>query len=208
VLTSVVSGSQALESTWTAAAIDAQAASCKAGTLDGNYGKESTAELVQALLQLNVSGASVLVIGSERPWVEACLLSLGARLVTTLEYGSITSTHPRVRALTPGAMRSAALSYMGSFDAVASYSSLEHSGLGRYGDAMNPWGDRLAMARAWCLTRPGGRVALGVPGGDDRIEYNLHRVYGPVQLPHMFANWKQIWRSSGTGQHTIWVAEK
>ncbi len=28
------------------------------------------------------------------------------------------------------------------FDAMASYSSLEHSGLGRYGDALNPWGDQ------------------------------------------------------------------
>ena len=31
---------------------------------------------------------------------------------------------------------------MDRFDAMASYSSLEHSGLGRYGDALNPWGDQ------------------------------------------------------------------
>lgn len=30
---------------------------------------------------------------------------------------------------------------LGPFDAIASFSSVEHSGLGRYSDAFNPWGD-------------------------------------------------------------------
>ena len=33
------------------------------------------------------------------------------------------------------------------FDAVVSYSSLEHSGLGRYFDMINPWSDLLTMAQ-------------------------------------------------------------
>ncbi|CAI5506478.1 unnamed protein product [Closterium sp. Naga37s-1] len=35
-----------------------------------------------------------------------------------------------------------------TFDVVASYSSLEHDGLGRYGDPLNPDGDRLRMMKA------------------------------------------------------------
>lgn len=38
-----------------------------------------------------------MVIGSEKPWVEACLLAKGAKEVVTLEYGAITSTHPQAR---------------------------------------------------------------------------------------------------------------
>ena len=38
------------------------------------------------------------------------------------------------------------------------YSSLEHSGLGRYGDSLNPWGDLITMAKAWCLLKPKGRA--------------------------------------------------
>ncbi|KAJ1487113.1 hypothetical protein T484DRAFT_1787720 [Baffinella frigidus] len=38
---------------------------------------------------------------------------------------------------------------MPSFDAVVSFSSVEHTGLGRYGDALNPWGDLQTIARAW-----------------------------------------------------------
>jgi hypothetical protein len=34
-------------------------------------------------------------------------------------------------------------------------------------------------------------------GGGDMIAYNAHRVYGPVQLPHLLANWKQVWKFPG-----------
>ncbi len=30
------------------------------------------------------------------------------------------------------------------FDTVVSFSSIEHSGLGRYGDGLNPWADLVA----------------------------------------------------------------
>ena len=68
--------------------------------------------------------------------------------------------------------------FLEAFDAVITYSSVEHSGLGRYGDAMNPWGDRQAVARAWCMTKKNGRLALAVPGcdNDDIIAYNAHRM--------------------------------
>lgn len=42
---------------------------------------------------------------------------------------------------------------------------------------MNPWGDRQAVARAWCMTKPGGMLALAVPANDDRdvVYFNAHR---------------------------------
>ena len=43
------------------------------------------------------------------------------------------------------------------------FSSVEHSGLGRYGDALNPWGDILTIAKALCVTREGGSLTIGVP---------------------------------------------
>ena len=80
------------------------------------------------------------------------------------------------------------------FDALISYSSLEHSGLGRYGDNLNPWGDLITMARGWCLLRPGGRALIGVPTmREDAILFNACRIYGPVQYPHLFANWEQVY---------------
>ena len=55
------------------------------------------------------------------------------------------------------------------YDFVFSYSSLEHDGLGRYGDVLNPIGDLQSMAKLISLVRPGGHVAIGVPCCHDRI---------------------------------------
>ncbi len=79
---------------------------------------------------------------------------------------------------------------------MVTFSSLEHSGLGRYGDIFNPWGDRLTMAKIWCTLKPNGYVILGLPlGNTDRILFNGGREYGPIMLPHMLANFKLIWTS-------------
>jgi hypothetical protein len=81
---------------------------------------------------------------------------------------------------------------LGEFDMIRSFSSLEHPGLGRYGDSLNPWGDILAVARAWCVTKPGGHLYLGVPTGPDGVQFNMHRIYGKVRWPLITTNWIQI----------------
>jgi hypothetical protein len=48
-----------------------------------------------------------------------------------------------------------------------------YSGQGGYGDALNPWGDLIAMARAWCVLKPNARALVGVPSGPDVIEVTL-----------------------------------
>lgn len=114
-----------------------------------------------------------------------------------------------MRTLTPDQVRASAQTLLGHFDVVVTYSSVEHSGLGRYGDALNPWGDRQAMAHAWCMTKPGGRLAIGLPHNEtDTIHYNAHREYGAVQLPHLLANWKQLWKSEKDTYQRVWVCEK
>jgi len=168
---------------WTEASINEWAVQCEAGTLEGNYGADETAWVLRGLRAMTtVENGHILVIGSENPWVESCVLAAGARLVTTLEYRSIKSFHPKVRSMTPKEARLAYLSGgLPLFDAVVTFSSVEHSGLGRYGDSLNPWGDLQAIARAWCITRPGGELLIGVTYDiyRDSIEWNLHRIYGP-----------------------------
>ena len=66
------------------------------------------------------------------------------------------------------------------------------SGLGRYGDALNPWGDVLAAARAWCMTRLGGRLVVAVPSGPDSILFNVHRVYGKMRYRFLATNWQLL----------------
>ena len=135
-----------------------------------------------------------MVIGSYQPWIEAMLLEYGAKNVTTLEYVEIESQHPQIRTWTPETMkRSWEEDGSPQFDAIVTFSSLEHSGLGRYGDAINPWGDLITMSKAWCMTRPGGRMLIGVPTGFDGVLFNACKMYGPFQYSQLFANWDQIY---------------
>ena len=60
------------------------------------------------------------------------------------------------------------------FDAMVTFSSLEHSGMGAYGEALNPWGDLITMARAWCSLKPKARALVGVPFGPDIVEVKNH----------------------------------
>jgi hypothetical protein len=156
--------------------IDKWVADCGGGRLEGNYGRKSTQAVLDGLHETQgVKGGHVLVIGSENPWVEACVLFAGARRVTTLEYGRIVSDHPRVSTLLPSEARKAYLNgSLPQFDAVVTYSSVEHSGLGRYGDSLNPWGDLQAMARAWCVCKPGGGLVLGVMLATPDRKIHLH----------------------------------
>ena len=43
-----------------------------------------------------------------------------------------------------------------------------------------------------CLTKPGGRMLLGVPVAHDEVQFNSAKIYGPLQMSHMLANWEQI----------------
>ena len=162
------------------------------------YTVEGTNMVRDKLLEVDMKGKSVLVIGSSHPWLECICLYHGAAKVTTLEYGQLTSEHPQIVAMTPDVFRAKYLAgTLELFDGVLSHSSLEHSGLGRYGDALNPWGDILAVARAWCVTKPDGFLYIGVPTGRDLIVSNWHRIYGRIRWPLLTANWRRIEGNEG-----------
>ena len=121
--------------------------------------------------------AQVLVVGSQNPTYEMMALAYGAAEVVVSEYQLPPGSYPGVRYVyTPDLEASGE-----TFDAVLSISSIEHDGLGRYGDPLDPWADLDSMHRL--LTRhmrPGGLLFLAVPVGRDRVVFNLHRVYGCV----------------------------
>lgn len=56
-----------------------------------------------------------------------------------------------------------------SHPAEVQWSSVEHSGLGMYGDEVNPWGDRQTVAQLWCRGRRNAWFFFGPgpegPGG-------------------------------------------
>lgn len=191
-------GKKAKESVWTYRIIEDWKARALNGTFDfGNYYEIDRSTLMEALQVAILVNKTVLVLGSETPWVEALCLAAGAKNITTLEYGSILSEHPQIDTLVPSEFRNRYLAgTLGTFDVVVSYSSLEHSGLGRYGDSLNPWGDIMSLARAWCVTAKNGGLVLGLSSGNDTVYFNAGRIYGSIRYPYMTTNWQRLNYSS------------
>jgi len=74
-------------------------------------------------------------------------------------------------------------------DSIASLSCLhvlEHVGLGRYGDPIDPTGDVLAASELRRALAPGGSLLIVVPVGQPRVQFNAHRVYGYEQVLELF----------------------
>jgi hypothetical protein len=67
---------------------------------------------------------------------------------------------------------------------------IEHIGLGRYGDPINPAGSYLAAKELSRVLAVGGKLFLSLPVGHERIHFNAHRVFSPASVSAMFGNLK------------------
>lgn len=56
---------------------------------------------------------------------------------------------------------------------------IEHVGLGRYGDSIDPEGWARAVTNLASMLASGGCLYLSVPIGKQRVEFNAHRVFAP-----------------------------
>lgn len=74
----------------------------------------------------------------------------------------------------------------GSIASLSCLHVLEHVGLGRYGDPINPEGSRLAAAELQRVLKPGGRLFLSVPVGRERVCFNAHRVFSSSTVRDFF----------------------
>jgi SAM-dependent methyltransferase len=63
---------------------------------------------------------------------------------------------------------------------------VEHIGLGRYGDALDPEGDVKAARELARVLAPGGTLLFVVPVGRPRICFNAHRIYSYAQVKSLF----------------------
>ncbi|MFO0626018.1 MAG: DUF268 domain-containing protein [Polyangiales bacterium] len=62
-------------------------------------------------------------------------------------------------------------------------SSLEHAGLGRDGDPVDPEADLAAMARLARLLGPDGRLGFAMPVGAGAMVWNAQRIDGGRRRP-------------------------
>jgi SAM-dependent methyltransferase len=68
----------------------------------------------------------------------------------------------------------------GSIESLSSLSVVEHIGLGRYGDPLDPEGTDKACRELQRVLRPGGHLYVAVPvAGKSAVHFNAHRVFAP-----------------------------
>lgn len=80
------------------------------------------------------------------------------------------------------------------FDSVSCLHALEHFGLGRYGDPIDPDGHLKGLANLAALTAPGGMLYLSVPIGRPAVVFNAHRVFAPADMPALAKPWFDLER--------------
>jgi hypothetical protein len=70
----------------------------------------------------------------------------------------------------------------GYCDSISCLHAIEHFGLGRYGDPLNPLGYQLGIQNLSKLLSMGGILYLSTPIGDERIEFNANWVFNPKTI--------------------------
>jgi SAM-dependent methyltransferase len=63
-----------------------------------------------------------------------------------------------------------------SIDSLSCMHVIEHVGLGRYGDPLDPRGTERALCELCRVVAPGGVLYLSLPVGRERVVFNAHRV--------------------------------
>lgn len=126
---------------WTRGRLNKLVNLAKEGKPSSSYGDEDARSLQTAFRNQNVSGKHIIVVGSYTPWVEAILIAEGASNITTIEYAKIqwiddgnSSIHSdKITTILPADFdRKFLENKLPKYDGVVSFSSIEHSGLGRY----------------------------------------------------------------------------
>lgn len=80
-----------------------------------------------------------------------------------------------------------------SIESLSSFHAVEHFGLGRYGDSIDPDGWRKALSSFERVLKPGGHLYLGVPiESENRLVFNAHRIFNPMTIIEAFINMKLV----------------
>jgi hypothetical protein len=79
-----------------------------------------------------------------------------------------------------------------SLESVSCMHVVEHIGLGRYGDPLNPKGDLLAIKELKRVVTKGGHLLFVTPVGIPRIMFNAHRIYSYEQIISYFEDFDLV----------------
>jgi predicted SAM-dependent methyltransferase len=73
-----------------------------------------------------------------------------------------------------------------SIQSLSCMHTIEHIGLGRYGDKLDPEGDLKAISELQRVLKKNGNLLIVVPIGKPKIMFNAHRIYSYEQVLQFF----------------------
>jgi len=76
--------------------------------------------------------------------------------------------------------------HSGKVDSISCLHVVEHVGLGRYGDSLDPFGTKRGCAELQRVLAPGGNLFLSLPIGNPRVCFNAHRIHSARQILSLF----------------------
>ncbi len=146
-------------------------------------------EALPSLINYSFAEKEIMILGSSKPWLEILLFKLGAKSIKTVEYRKIRwklcdQLSSRWKSFTFDDLLKNKVNgtEFQNINCFVSYSSLEHSGLGRYGDDIDPNGDINTLRLVKDRIDNGADFLIAFPLGNDSILFNRHRVYGKKRL--------------------------
>ena len=75
----------------------------------------------------------------------------------------------------------------GSLSSISSLHVIEHIGLGRYGDALDPEGSHKACVELMRVLAPGGKLYVSMPVGESRVQFNGQRIFSVPDVLALFS---------------------
>jgi len=73
-----------------------------------------------------------------------------------------------------------------SIDSISALCSIEHFGMGRYGDPIDPFAHNKVILAIQRVLKPGGRAFISVPIGKEQVVFNAHRIFNPRTIINEF----------------------
>ncbi len=83
-----------------------------------------------------------------------------------------------------------------AYDSISSLHVIEHFGLGRYGDPIDYYGHLKAVANITKMLKPQGKFYFSTPIGNQRVEFNAHRIFSVAYLLSLFKDDYKVERFS------------
>lgn len=80
----------------------------------------------------------------------------------------------------------------GSIPSLSSLHAVEHIGLGRYGDNVDPLGHIQAIKELKRILSPMGNLYFSVPVGIERLEFDSHRIFNPLTIREYFNDFELV----------------